>query len=88
MDNAEWLAVLHVAGLIPTLARMDEERLLSEQGFAPVPLVGGILEPEVWEAPAWMDGIGGALFVREAALGIACEFAHAGVEPGGAGEPL
>lgn len=80
MNNAEWIAWLHVAGLIPTLGRMKGELLLSEQGFVLVTLIGGTLEHEVWEAPAWMDGIGGALLARASALGIAREFSVAGMD--------
>ncbi len=82
MDSAAWLAALGASGLIPTMARMNEELLLHEQGFEPRPVVGDVLEV-VWEAPAWMDVIGGHLFARRDAVGIAREFAAAGVNPEG-----
>jgi hypothetical protein len=84
MDNAEWLAVLSASGLMPVMARMNEEEKLCRY-FEPRQVIGGVVggifeEEEVWVAKGWLPG---RVFSRADALTLSRELARAGVSPEG-----
>jgi hypothetical protein len=83
MDNAEWAAVLSASGLVPLMARLEEEEKLCTY-FTPQPVIGGVaggvFEEEVWVARGWLPG---RVFSRASALTLAKEYARVGVKPEG-----